>query len=232
MQNSDDSDQYDAYDSEPKFVVPSGELDADEQQMGVVDEGSGSTTEAKHSHVQSVKKSSKQSWSEEMKDIFKEVGGAQQPKKNKTEKQKKKNREAQRNKAFVPEDHISEDEDKPVIVVNKANADSDELKAGFNAAQRGHETMNRDPKNKLAASTATSWQSPIKATQTTTKKATEESTEPAEGDSADIYDQFDSKNSHSPLNDSNDVRINHIIPFESTMNHFEQAEDLKRLKAV
>jgi hypothetical protein len=59
MQNSDDSDQYDAFDSEPKFVVPSGELDADEKQMGVVDEGSGATTEAKHSHGQRVKKSRK-----------------------------------------------------------------------------------------------------------------------------------------------------------------------------
>lgn len=68
MQNSDDSDQYDAFDSDPKVEIPPGELDADEKQMGVVDGGGAKTA---------VVKKGKQTWSEEMKDVFKEVTGEQ-----------------------------------------------------------------------------------------------------------------------------------------------------------
>ncbi len=46
MKNSDDSDQYDAYDSDPKFEIPPGELDADEKQIGVVDGTYGSKQES------------------------------------------------------------------------------------------------------------------------------------------------------------------------------------------
>ena len=48
MQNLDDSDQYDAYDSDPKFEIPPGELDADERQMGVVGVTGGSKQESKN----------------------------------------------------------------------------------------------------------------------------------------------------------------------------------------
>lgn len=40
---------------------------------------------------------------------------------------------------------------------------------------------------------ASAWQSSIGATQVTSEKAKLKSTEPGEGDSADIYDQYDSQ---------------------------------------
>ena len=123
MQNSDDSDQYDAFDNDPKFEIPPGELDADEKQMGVVDGGSAKNTALKKG---------KQTWSEEMKDVFKEVTGEQLH--TKVDNQHQKNKKDQKVNNFVAEDHLKKVQSKAESFGNKTNAVSEVAKDGLGAA--------------------------------------------------------------------------------------------------
>ena len=68
MKTSDDSDQYDVFDSDPKFVAEE-KLEADEKEMGIDGQ-----------LVESDRPKKKLTWNEEMNEVKHMVGADQKPK--------------------------------------------------------------------------------------------------------------------------------------------------------